>query len=116
LERESYKNESPGTILAREAGLNDEQIEAMYGIQDLMPPNIFAKLKNKPPHKITETVQRYAPVFIAETQILTEALNGGNDLLPEMNRRRIANEFAKNVRTKIIRNPSPELPLPDSSI
>ncbi len=116
MEKQSRQNEGPGIKFAREVGLNDEQIEAMCGMQDLIPRKIFARFKNKPPHKIKETVKRYPPVFIADTQLHTEALFGKNDLLPEMNRRRIENELAKNVRTKIIQSSSPGLQHPDSSI
>ena len=116
MERESYKNESPGTILARDAGLNDEQIKAMNGMQDIVPRTVFPRLKNKSPEEIEDVMQRYAQIFIAETQILTEALNGENDLLPEINRRRIADELGRNVESGIIQNPSPESPRPDNNI
>jgi len=87
-----------------------------------MPVDAIEKLVGKTPEEITEIVQRYAKFFIVYTQILTDALNEGDtEMLYEMYKKRIAYEIRMATKNRsmvraTIKNPSPELPRPDSSI
>jgi hypothetical protein len=94
LERLSTQNKDPVVELAKEFGLNDEQIKAMNGMGSFMPPSVIRRFRNKSPQQIAEAVQRYAPVFIASTQIFTEAL-GNPEQLIEIDRQRIADLIAE---------------------
>ncbi len=68
-------NKGTDIELSRKYGLSDEQIEAMQGMDSILPRTSIWRFRKKTPEQITQSVQNYAPAFVAYTAAFSEVLH-----------------------------------------